>query len=264
MTEPAVTPAMTHGKAQGQGRGIKGLRHHAGRDSDAEVADLATPSRREAGKAERRRRIIHAARDLIRETGNAGLSMRALAARAGVSLATPYNLFGSKRAIVLAVLDDVRVFQDRFANVKSTDPLERIFTALDMAVEIYVADPPFYRTLWAAVFDASDDVRREIFNSTRNAFWRDLVVGAAKAGVVAADVNVELLFRVLDRSFESAMLEWVMGEQEADRLSATVRYGYALILKGAASDDWRGPLAARVAESQARIEAGAVLKADGA
>ena len=217
--------------------------------------DLPPLSRREAGKAERRRRIIHAARDLIRETGNAGLSMRALAARAGVSLATPYNLFGSKRAIVLAVLDDVRVFQDRFANIKSADPLERLFTALDMAVEFYVADPPFYRTLWAAVFDVSDDVRGEIFNSTRNAFWRDLVVRVAEAGVVGASINVDQLFRVLDRSFESTMLEWVMGELEPEVLAPTVRYGYALILKGAASDDWRGPLAARVAESQARIEA---------
>ena len=68
---------------------------------DATVAHSPL-SRREAGKAERRRLIISAARDLIRETGNAGLSMRGLAARAGVSLATPYNLFGSKRAIVVA------------------------------------------------------------------------------------------------------------------------------------------------------------------
>ena len=181
--------------------------------------------------------------------------MRALAARAGVSLATPYNLFGSKRAIVLAVLDDVRVFQDRFANIKSADPLERLFTALDMAVEFYVADPPFYRTLWAAVFDVSDDVRGEIFNSTRNAFWRDLVVRVAEAGVVGASINVDQLFRVLDRSFESTMLEWVMGELEPQVLAPTVHYGYALILNGAASDDWRGPLAARVGESQARIEA---------
>lgn len=219
------------------------------------MSDLAAPGRREAGKAERRRRIIHAARDLIRETGNAGLSMRALAARAGVSLATPYNLFGSKRAIVLAVLDDVRVFQDRFASIKTSDPLERLFTALDMAVEFYVADPPFYRTLWAAVFDVSDDVRGAILNSTRNAFWRDLVARVAEAGVVTPDANVELLFRVLDRSFESAMLEWVMGELAPDLLAPTVRYGYALILKGAASDGWRGPLEVRVAESQARIEA---------
>src|SRR6185295_3324471 len=83
--------------------------------------------RRETAKAERRARIIRAARELIRETGNAGLSMRAIASRAGVSLATPYNLLGSKRAIVLAVLQDVRDFQERFAHVRSSDPLERIF-----------------------------------------------------------------------------------------------------------------------------------------
>jgi len=220
------------------------------------VNDAEPPlGRREAGKAERRRRIIQAARELIRETGNAGLSMRALAARAGVSLATPYNLFGSKRAIVLAVLDDVREFQDRFASLRSTDPLERLFSAVDMAVEFYVADPPFYKTLWAAVFDASDDVRTEIFNWKRNEFWRNLVAGASDAGAISPSVNVELLFRALDRSFESAMLEWVVGELEPELLAPTIRYGYALILKGAASADWRGPLDVRLMESQARIEA---------
>jgi len=220
------------------------------------VNDAEPPlGRREAGKAERRRRIIQAARELIRETGNAGLSMRALAARAGVSLATPYNLFGSKRAIVLAVLDDVREFQDRFASLRSTDPLERLFSAVDMAVEFYVADPPFYKTLWAAVFDASDDVRTEIFNWKRNEFWRNLVAGASDAGAISPSVNIELLFRALDRSFESAMLEWVVGELEPELLAPTIRYGYALILKGAASADWRGPLDVRLMESQARIEA---------
>jgi AcrR family transcriptional regulator len=219
------------------------------------VADEAPLNRREAGKADRRRRIIQAARELIRETGNAGLSMRALAARAGVSLATPYNLFGSKRAIVMAVLDDVREFQDRFASLGATDPLERLFSAVDMAVEFYVADPPFYRTLWAAVFDASDDVRTEIFNWKRNAFWRNLVAGAAQAGAIAPGINVELLFRALDRSFESAMLEWVVGELEPELLAPTIRYGYALILKGAASADWRGPLDSRLLESQGLIEA---------
>jgi AcrR family transcriptional regulator len=218
------------------------------------VASEEPLSRREAGKAERRRRIIHAARDLIRETGNAGLSMRALAARAGVSLATPYNLFGSKRAIVLAVLDDVREFQGRFANLTSADPIERLFTAVDLAVDFYVADPQFYGTLWAAVFDVSDNVRSEIFNWKRNAFWRRLVAEAAEAGAVAAEVDVELLFRALDRNFESAMLEWVVGELPADLLAPTIRYGHALILKGAASPEWRGPLDVRLRESQARIQ----------
>lgn len=208
---------------------------------------------REAGKAERRRRIIHAARHLIRETGNAGLSMRALAIRAEVSLATPYNLFGSKRAILLAVLDDIREYLDRFAHLHATDPLERLFGALDICVDFYVADPEFYRTIWAALFDPSDDFRSQIFNSKRAAFWAGLVKDVARAGVIAPQMNTDLLFKALDRSFGAAMLDWVTGELSHAQLGPTVRYGYALILRGAASPDWRGPLDARIQQSQAAI-----------
>ncbi|MBL8772372.1 MAG: TetR/AcrR family transcriptional regulator [Phenylobacterium sp.] len=216
-----------------------------------------TLSRREAGKEERRRRIIRAARDLIRETGNTGLSMRALAARAGVSLATPYNLFGSKRAILLSVLDDIREYLDRFADLRSTEPLERLFGALDICVDFYVADPAFYRTVWAALFDPSDDFRSQIFNSQRFAFWESLVRDVARAGAIAEDVDVELLSRSLDRSFGAAMLDWVTGDLSNGQLGPTIRYGYALALRGAASPPWAGALDARVRESQAAIRAAA-------
>jgi AcrR family transcriptional regulator len=208
-------------------------------------------SRREAGKAERRRQIIQAARDLIRETGNAGLSMRGLAARAGVSLATPYNLFGSKRAIVVAVLQDVRVFQERFSHVQAADPLERIFAALEMSIEFYVDDPAFYRTLWAAVFDASDGVRDEILNPKRDAFWRGLIQDAARAGAIADQVDADLVLRQLEHLLRSVMFDWVVGEIGPTRLGAMAKHGYAMILLGAASPDWRGPLRARMLEAQA-------------
>src|SRR5262245_39834884 len=174
---------------------------------------------RELAKAERRRRIIAAARDLIRETGNAGLSMRALAHRAGVSLATPYNLLGSKRAIVLAVLQDVREFQERFSILKSPDPLERIFSAVDMSVEFYVTDPRFYKTLWAAVFDTSDEVRTAILNPKREAFWQGLVQQAADAGAIAREINVEQLQHQLDFLFRSAILDWVVDELKPEALA---------------------------------------------
>ncbi|WP_418654973.1 TetR/AcrR family transcriptional regulator, partial [Acinetobacter baumannii] len=51
-----------------------------------------SPEAREA----RRRNIVDAAHELVRETGGAGFSMLDLARRAGVSPATPYNLLGSK------------------------------------------------------------------------------------------------------------------------------------------------------------------------
>jgi AcrR family transcriptional regulator len=213
-------------------------------------------SRREAGKAERRRQIIGAARDLIRETGNAGLSMRGLAARAGVSLATPYNLFGSKRAIVVAVLQDVRTFHERFSNVRVADPLERIFAALDMSIEFYVGDPAFYRTLWAAVFDSSDGVRGEILNPKRDAFWRALIDEAVKFGAISAEIDPDLLLRQLELQLRSVMFDWVVGEISPARLAAMVRHGYALILLGAASPDWRGPLKARLMEAQTALTGG--------
>lgn len=212
-------------------------------------------SRREAGKAERRARIIRAARDLIRETGDAGLSMRALAARAGVSLATPYNLFGSKRAIVLAVLQDVREFQERFSHLRSSDPIERIFSAVDMAVEFYVADPPFYKTLWAAVFDTSDEYRTAIFNPKRDAFWRALLDDAATTGALGSEIDLDLLIKQLDFVFRSVMLDWILGEIEAERLAPAIRLGYALMLNGACTPEWRGPLKARILDSQSLLGA---------
>lgn len=220
--------------------------------SDAQSLVRQT-GRREAGKRERRVRIIHAARDLIRETGNAGLSMRALAARAGVSLATPYNLFGSKRAIVLAVLQDIREFQSRFASLRSADPLERIFSAIDMAMEFYKADPTFYKTLWAAVFDTTDEVRAAILTPERDAFWQGLIDDAAVAGVLMPEIDRRLLLRHLDSLFRSVMLDWVVGELPSEALSAMARMGYALVLKGAAAPDWRGPLHSRLLESQAAV-----------
>lgn len=198
-------------------------------------ADEGTLSRREAGKAERRQRIIRAARDLIRETGDAGLSMRALASRAEVSLVTPYNLFGSKRAIVLALLDDVRVFRQRFAKESPQDPLDKIFAAVDMAISFYVEDAQFYRTLWSAVFDTTNEIREEIYNPKRDEFWRDLISDLANAGGIESFVDKDILLHQLDYQFRSVMLDWVVDDIDSDVLAPTARLGYALILRGIAT-----------------------------
>ena len=213
-------------------------------DGDAPIG------RREAGKAERRQRIIRAARELIRETGNAGLSMRVLAARAGVSLATPYNLFGSKRAIVLAVLQDVREFHDRFSHLRATDPLERIFSAVDIQLEIYLADPAFYKTMWAAVFDTSDDLRATLWNARRDAFWRGLIAAALEAGAISRDISAEWLQRQVDHLFRCIMLDWVVGILPPEAVGPAAQHGYALMLKGACTPEWSGPLTARILASQ--------------
>lgn len=210
-------------------------------------------NRREAGKAERRARILVAAKELIRETGNAGLSMRALAARAGVSLATPYNLFGSRRTIVLSVLQDMRDFSKRFAALDVVDPLERIFAAVDLSMSFYTGDGRFYRTIWAAVFDASEEARTEILSPAREAFWLGLVKGVASAGVTRAEVDPALLHRQLDYVFRSVMLDWVVGNVSDEDLAVTARFGFATLLSGASVAERRGELEARMRLEQSQL-----------
>ena len=219
----------------------------------ANASSAAPISRREAGKQERRRRIIEAARDLIRETGNAGLSMRALAARAGVSLATPYNLFGSKQAIILAVLEDVREYRQRFAALRTVAPLERIFMALDLALQYYTDDPRFYKTLWISVFEMSDEVRHGILNPQRDAFWQGLMEQAMAAGDLADDIDAALLVRQLDFIQRSALHGWATGDITQELLNPTVVCGFALMLGGAATPASQAALRQRLLDSQAKI-----------
>lgn len=210
--------------------------------------------RREAGKEERRRRIITAARELIRESGSAGLSMRELAKRADVSVATPYNLFGSKGAIILAVLQDAREFHHRFAEHSTVDAITKIFDAVDLAIEFYVRDPDFYRVLWREVFSAISDVRAAIYNPKRDAFWRGLLLEAAAIGAFRPAIDPELLLHQLDHQFRSVMLDWVSADLADAALAPTIRLGYGLVLLGAADAGWRGPLEARVAADQRQLQ----------
>lgn len=193
-------------------------------------------SRREAGKAERRARITQAARDLLRETGAADLSMRTLAERAGVSPATPYNLFGSKRAILVSVLDDIRGFGRGFATSAARPPFERILNAVALAVGYYEKDPEFYRVLWKTILgsDAPDD-RSAIFNPRRDAFWTQLLQDAAEAGLLRAGLGLTGLRRALDASFRGTMLDWTLGELPTQELQRAVGFAYVLTLRGAAS-----------------------------
>src|SRR5580693_4301201 len=188
--------------------------------------------RREDAKAERRHRIVTAARDLIRETGDTGLSMRAIAARAQVSLSTPYNLFGSKRAIVLAVLEDIREFNEQFARLASVNAVERLFQALAMSIRYYVDDPDFYRTLWTGLFDMNGkEVRAALARPERDAFWLALVKAAADEGALLPMIDTATLLRDLDFTFGAVMLNWVLGALGTDELQPAAAYGYALTLR---------------------------------
>lgn len=210
--------------------------------------------RREQAKAERRLRIISAARDLIRETGDTNLSMRTIAKRAKVSLATPYNLFGSKRAVVLAVLEDERDFYEKFSSLHPVNALERIFQALTLRVGYYTADPDFYRTLWKALLDTSGKEGGGLATPQRlaqnHALWRSLIENAQREGFLEYDVNSDGIERSLGHTFSGVMLSWVMDGIATEHMLPVAGYGYALMLQGAATKSGRERLSKKIASFQ--------------
>jgi len=210
-----------------------------------EVEQKAGTGRRDAAKAERRHRIVQAARSLIQESDEGGVSMRAIAERAEVSIATPYNLFGSKRAIIQAMLEDVREFGRGFAKVKADSAIEKIFEALRLTFHYFEAEPEFYKTIWACLLDtaSSPDLRSQLMPPHSGEFWQSLLAEAVKEGDLDPEIDLHRLLGELGKCFAGNMLAWILGSIETPDLNHTTRFGYALLLSGIATPQGRKKLA---------------------
>lgn len=129
-------------------------------------------SKREVQKQVRRDAIIGAAESLIRERGDIGFSMLDLAQKAEVSPATPYNLFGTKSAILYALLNRSadRMF-DAAEPPRGSDPVKRALGAARALAEVLASDPNFYRPLYSFLMGVPDDRSRPGFIARARAYW---------------------------------------------------------------------------------------------
>ena len=210
-------------------------------------------SRRERAKQVRRESIIRAARELIQETHEAGFSMRALAQRSGVSVVTPYNLFGSKQAILLTLLDaDIASFRRTLDDVEA-DELDRLFNAVSLGREFFASEPDYYRTVLGAVY-ATGKEYRAMFRGPRRAFWRELVENAIAGGFISREVSTEPFMTHLVSIFFSEIMEWVTGEISLEEMDARVQYGFGLAMLGVSTPKATRRLQTHVLQMQSALE----------
>jgi AcrR family transcriptional regulator len=185
-------------------------------------------SQREAAKAERRARIVQAAARLVRAVGFDRVSMTDIAAEAGVSPATLYNLFQAKGAIFRAVWDlDLIDYRRRVEAAPARDALDRLFVAVELAAGLYAAQPDFYRAMARTV--AGTEPLGHAINAPRTAFWRDGVAEAVREGALLPEAE-GLLGEALTHLFRGVFLHWAAGEIDVARLEAEIVYGFALML----------------------------------
>lgn len=126
-------------------------------------------SKRESSKTARKQKILVAARTLLDENG---LSMRSLALEAGVSLKTPYNLFGSKHNLLTCLMDtDLEDYRKKVEKLASKDPIQKIYDSLDLAIDIYRREETFYKGLFFAALDSKEKSLMPAFLKPRILFW---------------------------------------------------------------------------------------------
>jgi AcrR family transcriptional regulator len=208
---------------------------------------------REDAKAQRRQEIVRAARVLMQKTGKTGFSMRALADEAGVSIATPYNLFGSKQTVMFAVLDaDLQQYQERLERLRA-DEIDVFFKAVSLTSTFYAAEPGFYRAVLFAAYNGGGTRFRSIFDGPRHAMWKRLVSNAIDAGALRSDVDPAAFAINLGYIFFSCIIEWVNNVISLEEMEARVHYGFALALHGAATPENDERLWKRVGSAQKRV-----------
>jgi len=110
----------------------------------------AAPSRAQR-QEERRGRILEAARALFDASGVAGLSIRAIAARAGMPAMTLYSYYPSKTAIIRALWSEA--FAPLFAAMTAAEaaeaePKARLLAVAQALVDYWLAHPDRYRIVF--------------------------------------------------------------------------------------------------------------------
>jgi len=105
---------------------------------------------REVESEATRRAILDAAEGLLATVGEAGLSIREVCARAGVTAPTIYHHFGDKAALIARVVDDCfAAFERAFAHRTAPhDPVEALRWAFDRYVEYGLRHRIHYRLMF--------------------------------------------------------------------------------------------------------------------
>jgi len=194
-------------------------------------------------KAERRERILDAARKLVAERGYDGLTMRDLARAAKVSVPTLYNLFGSKDAILVTELEAMASTIARALPMTGESFLQRGRAAFDAGMQIIEASPAFFRAVIQMFMTSTETAETRMrveqgFVAVMEANLR----AAQQAGQLADWASPAIVARHMYQIHAASFLGWGLGHIDFETFRAATLSGCAHLLAGVA----RGPFAVEV------------------
>lgn len=213
--------------------------------SMSKIAPQASLGRRQQAMQERKRRLVRAAGELVAERADGNFSMVELAERGGVSPATPYNLFGSKAAVLGEVFErQIRSFH-RAADWGEDEPaVRRIVGVADQLVAGISAHSHFFRNLWKALYSVSSSEHNQLLVPISGKLVRPLLDSLEVDGRIDAAIPLEAIEATLTRIFDASFEQWASQDWTTDQLRAQLRAGFALCFLGLVQAGERDQLAA--------------------
>lgn len=212
-------------------------------------------SLRAANRERRRQRILAAARSLIEDGGFDDLSMRALAERAGVSVTTLYNLYGSKDqirfALVSALIDGIDAVLE---TIPLARPLERARAVVTVSIEHMVRNGKLCRVGLLANACGPDGIADADVTPRAVEMQRVAIAAAIEEGLLRPDLHPTLLGGQIYDGFRRASLLWAAGLLDADGFRDRALYAFYVCLLGVATEATRPAMLTELAALEARLD----------
>lgn len=215
------------------------------------------PTLREVNIESRRQRILEAARTLIEGGGMASLSMRKLAAEAGLAVTTLYNLYGSRDDILFALIQDGidRIVPILDAEAPLEEPLARCRAVITVSVRYFAENEAIYRPMVVASYEGlsrGPDADRRLAQRAA-AMQREGIEQAVAQGLLRDTLDPGCLGEQIYHGYELAAVQWAFGLLDAAGFRARALYGMYIALAAAAADAVRPELETRLKELEREL-----------
>ncbi|CAB4899551.1 unannotated protein [freshwater metagenome] len=198
---------------------------------------LAVSGLRDLNKAKRRDAILDAAVTLLGTRDSRDITTEEIAALAGVSAATVYNLVGTRNEVMYQLLG--RILTDLAESLRALDPSDPIAAAqlvIDHTVRAFVSNPNAYRQVVAVAQRAAAAQPTPIEPSS---FQVTAMRQAQALGIIRNDIDASGLARQIFLSYTGAAMLWSSGRLDDAGLLTAARHGLFTALAAAATDDHR-------------------------
>ncbi len=209
---------------------------------------------RERNKSQRRRRILKAAARLIRQRGFEALSMRELARKARLTVPTLYNLIGDKDEILYEIMSyRLDQLNEALDTVASTDPIERIYTLFNLAIDIITEEPEVNRPVVKAILNRVDPLRAPPVIRRFMKMFVDVFAEGMRLGYFHDGGKEELMGRQVYLNYIQALRMWGWGILDDLQFRMQTQCGATLVMLALADERAQPRLRQRLEDYAGRL-----------